>query len=125
MASVDTRRLLAGPLWASSIEGAANRQNPEAAGLTRTIGWDLKYQQEGAGFHPEREVVNQRMREWDGGLRDKFVFGIPEWDDAVNYPQHGFCTVDGAIYVALEATGPALGNEISPDAAAQTSWREF
>ena len=45
MASAATRTLLDADVWASSAEGTANRQTPEALGIVRTVGYDLKYQQ--------------------------------------------------------------------------------
>ena len=52
MASAETRALLAADVWASSSDGAMNRQTPEAAGLTRTTGYGLEYQQADSGLLP-------------------------------------------------------------------------
>ena len=46
MASTATRTLLAADVWASSADGATNRQTPESLGLTRTTGYGLEYQQD-------------------------------------------------------------------------------
>ena len=69
MASAETRALLAADVWASSADGAMNRQTPEAAGLTRTTGYGLEYQQIGSGFFPSRLVLNQRYHEWELGVQ--------------------------------------------------------
>lgn len=125
MASASTRRLLTGPVWASSSEGATNRQNPEALGLTRAVGYDLKFQQEGTGFYPSRRLTNQRYHEWDLGFGHKMLIGIPEWDDGVNYRQHAFASVDGVPYVALVANGPAVGNATDPTDSPNAVWRAY
>ena len=125
MASAETRTLLAADVWASSTEGEANRQNPEAIGLTRTTGYGLEYQQLDSGFYPSRQVLNQRYHEWELGFRHKLLMGIPEYDSDVDYRQHAFAVVGGTLYVATEANGPTLGNPTDPTALGQTVWREY
>ena len=125
MASAETRALLDADVWASSADGAMNRQTPEAAGLTRTTGYGLEYQQRGSGFFPKRLVVNQRYHEWELGFRHKLINGIPSHDLGVNYQQHAFCTVSGTPYVANVANGPIAGNPTDPTAAGQTTWRRY
>ena len=52
MARTETKTMLDADIWASSSDGAENRQNPEDVGIVRTVGYDLKYQQEGSGLYP-------------------------------------------------------------------------
>ena len=125
MASAATRTLLAADVWASSTEGAANRQLPEALGIVRTIGYDLKYQQRGSGFYPSRTLTNQRYHEWELGFRHKLRYGIPTHSMDVNYPQHAIAAIAGVPYVALVANGPLLGNPIRPTATPNAVWRPY
>ena len=127
MASAETVRLLAADAWAGDpATGAPNRQTPEDAGLTRTLGFTLAYQQQDSGFYPQRRVFNQRYYEWDLAFQHKgIVMGVPEYHAGINYAQHAFCQVEGMLYVALVANGPASGNVTSPTATPNTVWREY
>ena len=125
MASAATRTLLAADVWASSADGATNRQTPEALGLTRTTGYGLEYQQADSGFYPSRRLTNQRYHEIELGLRHKLLMGIPEYDEGVNYRQHALCQVGGTPYVATVANGPAEGNPTDPTATPNAVWRTY
>ena len=76
MASTATRALLDGPVWASDpTEGPANREDPEALGITRTTGYGLEYQQIGSGFYPSRRVLNQKLSRVGLGFRAQAAHG--------------------------------------------------
>lgn len=125
MASAATRALLAADVWASSTEGAANRQTPESLSIVRTAGMGIAYQQSGTGFYPPRTLFNQRYHEWDEGFRHKMFYGIPQWDENVNYRQHAFVQVEGVPYVALVANGPTVGNPTDPTDTPNAAWRVY
>ena len=125
MASAATRTLIAADIWASSADGATNRQNPEDIGLTRTNGYGIEYQQSESGFYPSRTLTNQRYHEIEHGLRHKMLMGIPEYDDGVNYRQHALCQVAGTPYVATVANGTAEDNVTDPTDSGQAVWRLY
>ena len=108
--------------WA--IDASENRENPEVHDIVRTVGWDIRYQQEGTGKFPERTVINQKLCEIQSGLRERYLAGIPPWDADLNYPQHAFVSVDGRPYVARVATGPDKNNPTDP-ATDNDVWREY
>ena len=83
MVSQGYKDLLTGGLWASS--DVADRELPEEVGLTRADGWTVAYEQQGSGSEPERTIFNQLLYElWSVGF-DIADYGVPTWDDEVDY----------------------------------------
>ena len=126
MADSEAKKIL-GAVWASSAD--AERNDPKEFGLRREVGWPLAYEQIG-GAEPEREVFNQKFREWDGAIAQTYVAGLPPWDASINY----YFGADGAafvlgsdahIYVATRPSGPATGNPTDPTMRGQTAWRRY
>ena len=86
--AIDTQsKKLLGNEWADSGE----RTDPEDVNIIRSVGWDVRYEQIGSGFEPERDVFNQLLRELSGWANDEIVNGVPPWDADVDYPQVGVC----------------------------------
>ena len=123
MADAEAKKILSG-LWASGA--AADREDPVDAGLTRSTGWPLSYEQIGTRDEPEREVFNQKNREWDGwAVENMRTGGTKPWDSEVNYFQYGRVAVEGSKYWASVATGPSTGNSTNPMTSGQTVWRLY
>ena len=126
MADAEAKRAL-NKVWA--IEG--DRFDPADVGLSRNTGWPVRYEQEGAGAEPEREVFNQLFCELDQLLGDKLQHGILEWDSRVNYPGNnevGYAFVtgsDGRLYVSLAPSGPATGDSTDPTDENNSKWQEY
>ena len=120
MADSESLKILTG-LWASG--SSADRQDPVDAGITRTEGFDLGYEQIGSGDFPQRSIFNQKMREWDGWVSD-FIRsgGVKPWDTRIDYYIYARIAVGLSKYVATVATGPATGNETDPATAGQAVW---
>lgn len=118
MVDVQSRKI---GLWADT----GDRADPETLGLDRGLGWTVGYEQQGSGLLPERLVFNQLLRELSGWAMDRMTQGIPTWDAGIDYTQHAFVTHLGMVYVSDEATGPATGNPVAPNAAGQTTWRLY
>ena len=126
MASTETLRLLAADTWCDSEQGQANRALPEEVNdLDRATGFTIEYQVKDSGFTPPRTVFNQKAHEWDFGFKHRIVMGIPEHNLGINYKRHAFCQVDGELFVALVANGPALGNQAAPTQEGQAVWRGY
>ena len=109
--------------WASSE--SAQKQTPEDAGLTRTEGWPIAYEQINSGKTPERTVFNQLVNEITSALIDIAENGVLPWDTEVNYSANAFVTTTGGLWIATVATGPAYGNPTNPDTTSQTVWRRY
>ena len=124
MADTESKKVM-GNVWAS--DARADRIDPEDLGLTRSEGWPVAYEQIDSGFEPEREVFNQKMREWDGWLdEDIATGGLPQWDAGVNYRADARSAVQHRKYVALVNTGPAFGNAVQPGTAGAIGiWRLY
>ena len=123
MADQEAKKILSG-VWGSS--DAAQRMNPEEAGIDRRVGWHVGYEQPGSGSEPEREVVTQRWREIDGWAAHHMrTGGYHEYDAEVDYFQWARCIVEGHKYYCVEANGPALGNAVSPTTPGQQVWRLY
>ena len=120
MVDAEAKKILTG-LWADT----GDRTDPEDLGVDRAGGWDVAYELPGTGREPERTLGNQRFRELDGWAADRMRGGIPGWDGEINYLEHAFVTVGGALYVANRVTGPETDNTTSPDATGQTVWRRY
>ena len=123
MVDTQAKKILAGGIWASA--DAADRVDPEDVGISRTEGWRLAYEQIGSGFEPEREVVNQKFREWDGFTVDVARQGILFWDADIDYVRYAFVAKGEHIYVANLANGPNTGNATDPDDSGQQVWRLY
>ena len=120
MADAQSLKILEG-LWASGA--SADRQDPVDAGITRTEGFGLGYEQIGSGDYPERTIFNQKMREWDGWASDNIrTGGLKPWDTDVTYYQYARVASGRSKYVATVATGPDEGNATDPTATGQTIW---
>ena len=117
----DQAKKLLGNEWADS----GDRTDPEDVNITRSVGWDVRYEQIGSGFEPEREVFNQLLRELSGWANDEIVNGVPPWDADVDYPKWAFVNTSSDMYIALVPTGPAAGNATDPLATGQTVWRSY
>ena len=123
MADTESRKLLTG-VWASG--STADREDPVDVGITRTAGFDLRYEQIGSGAEPERTVVNQKFREWSGwGVDNIRRGGVKPWDALVDYYQHARVAVNMSKYRATVATGPATGNATDPTTTGQTVWELY
>ena len=102
---------------------------PEEVGLTRADGWTVAYEQQGSGSEPERTIFNQLLYElWSVGF-DIADYGVPTWDDEVDYTPATdaacFATTATGLWVTMVSTGPATGNVTDPDAVGQTIWRRY
>ena len=107
-------------LWSES----GDREDPESAGLTRTEGWPVAYEQVGANAEPEREVVNQLLREIAGAFQERIRSGgRSPWDQRLDYFQFARVTRGIHIYIATVANGPGHGNATDPSTLGQTIWR--
>ena len=95
--------------WRASGRTPATGTDPDDLDIDRTRGFGVEYEQIGSGREPEREIFNQRYREWDGWAEDRIRTGVLPWDGDIDYPRHAFVTRGGALYVATVATGPAGG----------------
>lgn len=129
MADTQFKKVLSGGLWASANN--AERFDPEDVGIVRVHGFTVAYEQVGSGREPEREVFNQKFREWDGAFSEKTRWGVIQWDGEIDYPGddtlgYAFTTgSDGNLYVALIPSGPTTGNPTDPTSAGQMAWRRY
>lgn len=114
-------RKIIGNLWAE--DAPTERDTPEDVGIDRNIGWDLNYEQIGTLKFPERKVFNQLLRELTGAFNEHLQYGLPRWDDGVDWDQFTFLTHDGRIYVALQASGPNNGGAQEPGTGSK--WRLY
>ena len=126
MAATESLKII-GRAWASAPE--AQRRDPEDYGIDRTEGWGVAYEQVG-GEEPEREVWNQKGREWDGFFGPRIVSGVPVWDERAQYRRTAeFASFvlgsDGFMHVALADSGPKTGNPTDPTTPGQTLWRRY
>ena len=127
MAENEELKILRG-LWAS--DPTADRNDPEDFGIDRAEGFGIAYEQVG-GAEPEREVFNQKFREWDGFYGPRIVSGgCPEWDPRVNYDvtedwSSFVLGSDGYLHVAIVPTGPRRGNVTNPTTPGQGAWRRY
>ena len=95
--------------WAATGDVAT----PESVGIDRAEGWDIQYSTPGGNL-PEREVINQVLREisslgdevnrhgcglpWD----DRHGCGLP-WDERIDYLHPALVTgSDGNLYVSVQ-----------------------
>ena len=107
---------------------AANRQDPENAGINRSARWDVRYEQIG-GETPERLVFNQMLHELSVFGNSMNTGGILEWDAMANYIYNAAGPVsfvrgsDGLIYSARAVSGPRTGNASDPVTDNGTLWR--
>ena len=119
--------LITGGVWASAQ--SADRVAPEDVGLDRSEGWPQSYEQIGAGKEPERTVFNELHHEITAGLIDCAEYGVPPWDETVNYrpsaDAHCFVTKPSGLWVTNQNTGPEFGNETDPDTVGQQIWRRY
>ena len=103
-------------LWADEPVqegGEPERTTPESVGLNRDKGWPVSYQQRG-GNNPERLVFNQILRELTGLFTHVAQYGIPPWDNRVDYKHPAFATYQGAIYASVADSGPQAGSVTAP-----------
>ena len=109
-------------LWADNAP--INRQTPESAGIDRTSGWDINYEQRGTGKYPERKVWNQMIRELQGAFREKMVYGFPRWAADVDWKRYDFITYGGGIYFATVDNGPSAAQQAETPGTG-TVWRKY
>ena len=122
MADTEAKKFL-GELWASSA--SALRSDPSVYGLTRTEGWDVRYEQLGTRKFPEMRVFNQLLRELQGAFAGQMTQGIIAWNEDVNYARHAFVGHASKIWWSQEETGPATMNPSEPGSAGDTTWRLY
>ena len=101
--------------WAATGDAVT----PESVGITRAEGWDLQYSTPG-GKLPEREVINQVLREISalGDEVNRHGCGLP-WDERISYLYPALVMgSDGKLYLSLQnSTGQ------NPTAAQSQYWQ--
>ena len=106
-----------------------NRADPEAVGIDRAFGWDVRYEQIG-GQKPERLVFNQIIHEltvlFDAWNRE----GMLPWSPLIDYIWNSGGPIsvvkgsDGNMYSSVAASGPSTGNIVDPVSDTQGNyWR--
>ena len=116
--------LTAGTPWASTDEGARNRE--AIPGDLRRDGWDEQYSQTGGKLGPERVYVNQLLHEMTILMELVNRSWLLPWSELVDYEHPAFVMgSDGSIWRTLENTGPATGNITDPTRDGQTVWRIY
>ena len=106
--------------WADT----GDRQTPEAAGLSRTTGFDERYSTVG-GPRLTRELVNQLFAEVSGMLAEVNQHGILPWDLRVDYvhPAVVFGS-NNNLYVSQQNSGPASTVQNPILDTSQTYWSQ-
>ena len=89
--------------WADT----GDRQTPEAAGLSRTTGFDISFAQVG-GRRLTRELVNQMFAEPTGMLAEINEHGLLGWDSRVDYVHPAVVVgTNEFIYRSRQDSGPS------------------
>ena len=101
--------------WAATGDVAT----PESVGITRAEGWDVQYSTPGGNL-PEREVINQVLREISalGDEVNRHGCGL-QWDERIDYLHPALVTgSDGKLYLSLQN-----GTGQDPTAAMSQYWQ--
>ena len=108
--------------WAEN----GDRQDPEDAGIDRTVGWDVSYEQIGSGNFPEREVFQELVFEITSAHVDRREQGLYSWDGEVDYLHPVYVMgSDRILRRSLADSGPNSGGAIDPTTPGQTAWEVY
>ena len=93
--------------WASSIGADVALPDNAAIGINREDGWGDDYSRVG-GTKPQRELINQLMREFSAAAIEMNRHGCGlEWDARISYLQPAIIAYDDVYYISVKGDGTA------------------